>query len=252
MASRWRPVLAVVLTVVVVAVAVVVIVANGVGTESRGSAPTSSTTVSEPASSTTVLEPTPTLTVDSGCRLDGGPARLAEVPATVTTRVDRAWERIDTWLAEHAPVTVATLRPPADDRLIAAVQRAVGVPLPPELVASLRRHDRVGREPGAFAFQEYMHPLSSEGIVDGATVMCQVLEDLGLDGLVGGWWHGRYVPVASDYGGDLLFLDGQRLGWHYEAGDATFDGGYADLLERTADALWTGDPLVVDGVLQWG
>ncbi|HEX6353413.1 SMI1/KNR4 family protein [Actinophytocola sp.] len=243
MPSRWRQVLAVVLAVFVVAAGVVVVVASGGGAESSSlSSPTSRTTP----------EPTPTLSVDSGCHIDAGPVQLAEVPAQVSTRVDRAWERIETWLTEHAPVTAASLRPPADDRLIMAVQRAVGVRLPPELIASLRRHDGVGADIGtAFMLAEGMYPLTADAIVDEATVMCDVLKSIGLDGLVEGWWHGRFVPVATDYGGDLLFVDGGRLGRHYEAGDVTFDGGYADMLERTADALWTEDPLVVNGVLQW-
>jgi hypothetical protein len=204
----------------------------------------------------TTLSTAQSRTVDTGCRLGRGPKRLAPVPEQVSARVDRAWERIETWLAEHAPVTAASLRPPADDETIAATQRAVGVRLPPELVASLRRHDGVsGGDPRTeFRFPPAMGPLSTEGIVGEARVMCDVLESLGDDGAVEAWWHGRFVPVATDYGGELLFLDGARLGRHYEADDVAFDGGYAELLEETADALSGGGeyrPVVVDGVLNW-
>lgn len=257
-----RPTLAVFLATVVVAVGVVVVVAS-----SRGgtAAPRSSSSVGTTASivmtapSALVTAPpstTRTLTVDSGCRLGGGPLRLDPVPAQVSARVNRAWERIETWLAEHAPVTAASLHPPAHDRLIMVTQREVGVRLPPELIASLRRHDGVsGGDPRTeFSFPPFMRPLSTENIVGEARVMCDVLESLGDDGAVEAWWHGRFVPVATNYGGDLLFLDGARLGRHYEAGDVAFDGGYAELLEETADALSGGGeyrPVVVDGVLSW-
>ncbi|WP_410584868.1 hypothetical protein [Amycolatopsis sp. lyj-108] len=32
-----------------------------------------------------------------------------------------------------------------------------------------------------------------------AKVMCDVLVSSGLDGNVGSWWHGRFVPVVGGY-----------------------------------------------------
>ena len=195
------------------------------------------------------------LTVDSGCRIGAGPDTLIDVPPEVTARVGDAWDRIEVWLAEHAPVSSAALRPPADDDTIVAAQRAAGVPFPAALVASLRRHD--GADPErAFTFPPRMHPLSAARIADEAELMCDVLESLGIDGNVGSWWHGRYLPVATDHGGDLLFLDGDRLGYHYEADNVAFRGpaDFTALLEHTADALAGGgddQPVVVDGELDW-
>ncbi len=240
-----RQVLAVVAAVVVVAAGVVVVVATG----------RTGHTAALPRASTTSAEPTPTLTVDSGCRTGAGPDTLIEVPPDVTTRIDQAWHRIETWLAEHAPVSAAALRPPADDEAIERAQRTAGVRFPAALVASLRRHD--GADPErAFGFPPRMHPMSAARIADEAVMMCEVLESVGIDGNVGSWWHGRYLPVATDHGGDLLFLDGDRLGYHYEAGDVAFDGpaDVTELLEDTADALHgRGDdrPVVVDGELDW-
>jgi len=134
MASRRQSTLAVFLATVVVAVGVVVVVATSRGAPAAG-----------PASGTRRTAG-PTLTVDSGCRLGAGPESLANVPEQVTARVDRAWARIETWLKAHAPVSAASLRPPADDEAIADAQRRVGVRLPAELVASLRRHDGVDQE----------------------------------------------------------------------------------------------------------
>ncbi len=221
----------------VVVAGIVVVVVTGRGTSAAGQAP-----------HTTSAEPAPALTVDSGCRTGHGPGDLDE---ETVTRVDRAWDRIETWLAEHAPASAAALPPPADDAAIARAQRAAGVRFPAALVASLRRHDGAAR-----LFPPRMTPLSAARIADEAVLMCEVLESLGIDGNVGSWWHGRYLPIASDHGGDLLFLDGDRLGYHHEVGDVAFDGpaDYTELLEHTADALeGRGEyrPVVVDGTLDW-
>ncbi|GAB1514904.1 SMI1/KNR4 family protein [Actinophytocola sp. KF-1] len=141
------------------------------------------------------------------------------------------------------------------DEVIEQAQRTAGVRFPAALAASLRRHDGADPEQ-AFGFPPRMHPMSAARIADEAVMMCEVLESVGIDGNVGSWWHGRYLPVATDHGGDLLFLDGDRLGYHYEAGDVAFTGpaDFTALLEHTADALRGGDddrPVVVDGELDW-
>jgi hypothetical protein len=244
MASNWRPALAVFVATAVVAVGVVVVVAT-----SRDDGVAAAPTTSSRSVPTSTARP-----VATGCRIGQGPLPLTRVPAQVATRVDRAWQRIETWLAANAPVTAAALGRPASDEDIAAAQRTVGVRLPAELVASLRRHDGAGTDlSAAFTFPALMQPLSAAEIADEATLMCDVLADLGPEADVGGWWHGRYVPVASDHGGDLLFLDGARLGRHYEADAVSFDGppGLAAMLEETADALTSGAPEVVDGKLNW-
>lgn len=179
--SGSRQVVAVLAAVVVVVAGIVVVVMSGRGTSAAGQAPR-----------TTSSEPRPTLTVDSGCRSGEGPDDLVE---ETVTRVDRAWDRIEAWLAEHAPASSAALPPPADDAAIARAQRAAGVRFPAALVASLRRHDGAER-----LFPPRMTPLSAARIADEAVMMCEVLESLGIDGNVGSWWHGRYLPIASDHG----------------------------------------------------
>lgn len=273
MEDRSRQVIAVIVAVVVVAVGVVVVVVTGRGLTVASSPPSyvvsmtmepqEQTTGTRSSSAARTPAPPPTLTVDSGCRTGSGPAELARVPAPVTARVDRAWERIEAWLAVHAPVSAASLRPPADEQTIAETQRAVGARLPAELVASLRRHDGVTRDSvDTFTLPPFLHPLPAAGIAGDAGMMCEVLTDVGIDGNVGSWWHGQYVPIAVDHGGDSLFLapDG-RLGRHYHETGVEFDGPatYTDLLEQTADALTGTGPLaaeyrpyVADGQLGWG
>ncbi|CAM5369943.1 hypothetical protein [Streptomyces purpurascens] len=51
--------------------------------------------------------------------------------------VEESWARIDAWLTRHAPVTHATLRPPASRAGVEAAERTLGVAFHPDLVASL-------------------------------------------------------------------------------------------------------------------
>ncbi|KFZ76988.1 hypothetical protein ED92_38400 [Amycolatopsis sp. MJM2582] len=57
--------------------------------------------------------------------------------------VDAAWQRIMAWLHRHTPITAATLRPPAPADDIRAVQDAVGLPFPDDLLAWWRLMDGV-------------------------------------------------------------------------------------------------------------
>ncbi|MDQ0751960.1 hypothetical protein QF034_006191 [Streptomyces africanus] len=59
--------------------------------------------------------------------------------------VEESWARVDAWLARHAPLSHAMLRPPAAQTGIEDAQRTLGVSFHPDLVASLRCHD--GAEP---------------------------------------------------------------------------------------------------------
>jgi hypothetical protein len=73
--------------------------------------------------------------------------------------VEESWARIDAWLARHAPLTHATLRPPAPQAVIEEAERTLGVPFHPDLVASLRCHD--GVEPDDATAQLTSYQLSS-------------------------------------------------------------------------------------------
>ncbi|OXM55266.1 SMI1/KNR4 family protein [Amycolatopsis alba] len=207
------------------------------------------TTPKTPFYSTPAPTTRPTLSVDSGCRVGQGPATLEPVPAATTRRMNAAWDRVERWLKAKAPTTAATLRPPATIERITEAQRQSGVAFPAELVASLLRHDGVSDAVGNFALPPFDHPASAETVEREAKVMCEVLTSSGLDDNVGYWWHGRFVPIAIDGGGDGLFLDQRtgtgRLGaWNHE-GSVTFDhlpATLTELLEQTATALETGGP----------
>jgi cell wall assembly regulator SMI1 len=55
--------------------------------------------------------------------------------------VTSAWARIDRWLAEHAPMTLALLNPPAGPHRVDAAQAKLGMHFPEDLAASLACHD---------------------------------------------------------------------------------------------------------------
>jgi cell wall assembly regulator SMI1 len=190
-----------------------------------------------------------------------------DVPQTVTDRVNRAWERIEKWLAANAPASAATLAPPASPAAISKVQQQIGVPIPAELIAFLRRHDGAGTNMrDGFTLPPFYIPMSTEGIISEAKMMCDVLGSSGSDGSVGSWWHGQVIPVAFDGGGGNLLLDqrpgrGGRLGDHDEETEMmfnTYPRSLTELLEQTATSLETGNaalkryhPKVVAGALEW-
>jgi hypothetical protein len=172
--------------------------------------------------------------------------------------VEESWARIDAWLARRAPVTHATLRPPASQADIEAAERTLGAAFHPDLVASLRCHD--GVEPGDTALELTYHgPLSGVAdIVRSTTFLRGIAEEDGEDGL----------PVTLGIAGrssDSLFLC-CRPGPHHGQVSRSFDedtpscahwpslrhvlADFADALERALP--FSGRiPFAVDGRLLW-
>lgn len=70
-----------------------------------------------------------------------------DYPFMTVIPVYRSWQRIETWLAEHAPRTFDSLRPPASADAISAAADELRMKFPADLVESLRCHD--GVSPGA-------------------------------------------------------------------------------------------------------
>ncbi|MFI1190715.1 SMI1/KNR4 family protein [Streptomyces californicus] len=139
----------------------------------------------------------------------------------MTASIDESWARIETWLAEHAPRTYATLAPPADPADIAAVERVIGRPLLKPLVASLLRHDGVLDRIGGSLLPGYYRPISARGIATAwhrltpyydaceADERGEEVDDdfmtLGSSRILYG--HPWLIPVARDPGGAYMVLD---------------------------------------------
>ncbi|MEV0896047.1 SMI1/KNR4 family protein [Actinoplanes sp. NPDC049802] len=189
-----------------------------------------------------------------------GPARPG---AATTGRVNRAWKRIENWLARKAPASARGLRPPADREKLDESQRRMSVAFPADLAASLLRHDGADR----FDLPPFFRPMSLDEILSDWRGTCTVLAGDGASWAPGSWWHPRFVPFAAAGDGGCLLVD-QRPGGHGRVGEFYSESGtgfdewpasVAELLERTATSLETGRPYAgryrptVDaaGLLEW-
>ncbi|KAA0940113.1 SMI1/KNR4 family protein [Streptomyces apricus] len=120
--------------------------------------------------------------------------------------VQDSWSRIDAWLREHAPRTFATLRPPAGVEEIKAAQDELGLTFPPDLVASLLRHDGALDGPETFQFSTHDRLLEVSGILDDTRFMRAAADTL--DEEDEDYWQHGYVKFGS-YGAtsDGLVID---------------------------------------------
>jgi cell wall assembly regulator SMI1 len=207
----------------------------------------------------------PRRTASQVCPTNGPGASAAAADARAAARADAAWTRIERWLAANAPATHRTLRPPATPERIAAAQAHLSTAFPPDLVASLRRHDGVEATAAAFTLPPFFRPLPLDHLVREWTVDCQVTADLAPTPF---GWHRAFVPFAADGSGGVLIVD-QRPGGHGRVGrfDPEMGGpgfeqwpaSLADLLEKVATSLETGTPydgryrptVAAGGVLDW-
>jgi cell wall assembly regulator SMI1 len=181
------------------------------------------------------------------------------------TTIDQLWERIERWLANHAPATLASLNPPASADDLTQVETALGRPLPAELTASLRRHNGTDehRRTGRFALAGYML-LSTSQIVARWQMIERLLADRprsDRDAV----WQSHWVPFAASVGADMLYLDQPAGAREATVGAFVHDDfprpnewpSYSALLDQTAHAVETGTvldllrPTVRDRELWW-
>lgn len=183
------------------------------------------------------------------CPQNAPPQTVTHPDRATTARVDAAWLRIEKWLATHAPAGLKALGRPATTAQIDALQRRMSVPFPPDLVASLRRHNGA-TSVGAFSFPPFYAPQNLDRILGDWLVKCEVLAGSG-SSWADDWWHKQFVPFADAGDGGSLLTD-QRPGGHGRVGESypdsgtTFDGwpaSVAELLELTASSLETGKPV---------
>jgi cell wall assembly regulator SMI1 len=179
--------------------------------------------------------------------------------------VHEAWQRIDRWLARHAPATLASLTPPADPAQLAAAQAELGVAFPADLVASLACHDGVARAQGGAWYAQFRFPPSFRPVPVGELVVIwrrwvELLAAAPPDQ----YWAGRppevhltayrradWIPVATNGDGEELFVVGQPgefygwLGTARHGSKASYDDSEATvaaLVRAVADGLEQGTP----------
>jgi cell wall assembly regulator SMI1 len=241
--------------------AVMVLAACGLAFCNRTEATTSFTPVVIASSVVRTVPPARQRLSTDVCPEQVGPVTPARPGRVTAARVDRAWQRIEKWLAASAPVSHGSLGPPASLAAIDEAQRRMSVAFPGDLVASLRRHDGASR----FDLPPFFGPESVEQIYRDWQVNCKVLAGAGNE-WPEPWWHPDFVPFADAGDGGSLVVD-QRPGGHGRVGEFYAEDGtsferwpasIAELLERTATSLETGEPYegryrpqVTDGVLDW-
>ncbi|MFJ8450365.1 SMI1/KNR4 family protein [[Kitasatospora] papulosa] len=163
--------------------------------------------------------------------------------------MDRSWQRIETWLAEHAPSTFESLRPPASADAISAAADELRMKFPADLVESLRRHDGISAGPALLSFPGGDLPLDVDGILRHGR-MSQWLwnrhsEDLPDET----YWHPKFLMFADRrVTPDGLVLDCREgatfgaVGTHLKGSGTSFGRcpSLAAFLHELADGLEHG------------
>ncbi|HEY6173321.1 MAG TPA: SMI1/KNR4 family protein [Kofleriaceae bacterium] len=173
--------------------------------------------------------------------------------------IDEIWKAIEDWLRAHAGPTLDALRPGADDTAIADLERAIGVSLPADYRASLKRHD--GR--AYLTDYEYLSIArivsvwqSKQKALDEGTFIGREVNDKGGGVVRDFWWHPGWIPFAEDGAGNLLCID-TVPGWkgtrgqviHWERTSGPFGGpnrSFHQWLRTYRDDLLGGQRYEVD------
>ncbi|MBW8481378.1 SMI1/KNR4 family protein [Actinomadura parmotrematis] len=182
--------------------------------------------------------------------------------------IARSWRLIDVWLAVHAPASLMLLNPPAEPAAVEEAERALGMPLPAELAASLRCHDGADEWTSLLPHQS---PLSASAVAERYAACMDKARATGGFAVQPWadepWWHPDWIPWAVNASGTPHVIDRRpgphrgRLGWAAYAGGGDFTDGWPGLaayLAAVARALHEGGGaggmhpyLTVDGLLWW-
>jgi cell wall assembly regulator SMI1 len=143
-------------------------------------------------------------------------------------RIANLWQRIEKWLAQHAPDRLKELNEGASDRSIATLEKTIGRKLPADYAASLRLHD------GNAYLTTYQY-LDSDSVAANWEAWVQLendsrpIHDPSAGIIKPKWWHRGFVPFAEDSGGNFHCLDldpgpkgtvGQVIIWEMTMGPA--------------------------------
>jgi cell wall assembly regulator SMI1 len=180
-----------------------------------------------------------------------GAGKQVRAHGDLAARATAAAGRLVAWLRAHAQ-----LEPPpagASAAALAAVERQIGSPLPPDLAAWWRLHD------GGVPIFEYagfgtaMALLRRDGLEKlrrAGTFKKHELFEQSVPRIAAVKWHPGWVPIAEDGCGNLWLVDtapgpagkfGQVLRWEVAGGAfASSSSSLAEVLERYADALASG------------
>ncbi|MFF8413950.1 SMI1/KNR4 family protein [Streptomyces omiyaensis] len=194
----------------------------------------------------------------------------------ITFTVEESWDRIESWLGRHAPVTHGLLRPPAVPADITAAELRLGVTFPPDLRKSLLRHDGVELQEGTLRLDYYGPPSGVGEIVRSTEFLREVGKDVAeeedeLDeeerDAYAYWPHERLLITLGIgwQSSDGLFLVTRpgphhgRIGRYFDETGSSFTpwSGLRHVLSDFATALENGlpfdgrTPLAHEGRLIW-
>ena len=127
--------------------------------------------------------------------------------------MEKIWKRIEAWLEENAPETLADLRPGASEADVRKAEKALSVRLPEDMAASYAVHDGA-RGGSAPLFGDYTL-LSLEAAVKEWKTLKKLARGGVFEFMTGkpaprvkpDWWNPRWIPVASNSSGDFLCAD---------------------------------------------
>ncbi|WP_329576313.1 SMI1/KNR4 family protein [Kitasatospora sp. NBC_01250] len=180
--------------------------------------------------------------------------------------VTQSWQRIEAWLAQHAPSTAALLLPPSAREEIGAAERTLGLRFPPDLVDLLRLCGGSAEGPFDFGLGGPYRLHTVAEMTEKQLTMTEVVGAVGEEVMDGSYWHRQFLPIGNWTGTYLLVLDCRpgpgygRVGRLAEGSGTSFGiwDSLADLLAAQAEALanltaldhWA--PVAFDGRLSWG
>jgi cell wall assembly regulator SMI1 len=127
--------------------------------------------------------------------------------------MDKIWKRIEAWLKQNAPDTLAYLQPGASDADIKKAARSLSCELPDDVTESYHIHDGMRGAAGSLIGEWSLMPLA---IVVREWKTLKKLSDGGtFEGMEGDadvqvksdWWNPRWIPVASNGSGDFVCVD---------------------------------------------
>jgi cell wall assembly regulator SMI1 len=128
------------------------------------------------------------------------------------SEIEKTWERVESWLAMHAPRVRAGLMGPVAEPVLANAESVFGRALPADFVASLRRHDgqRSGSGFGRWELMSLSDATDTWKMLHGFREQGGIFDDSAIPthGPVRAvWWDDAWFPFADNGRGDHLSLD---------------------------------------------
>ena len=151
-----------------------------------------------------------------GAAAIGASTAAAPGPARSSNQLAPTWARIEAWLKENAPKALATLQPPATDAQIAELEKALGMALPPDLLASLEIHDGQTNPSQWIGLMNGWRLMSCQEIARFSKTMARLMADGDFEGMEAegdgcqvksDWWNRSLIPFMESGDGNYLCLD---------------------------------------------